>query len=232
MKQLGPNKKTAHLAGLLYFLVVLTGIFSLLYVPSQLIVSSDPAATVANIKSSELLFRSGILAGLLCYIFFLLLPFVLYKLFESINKSFAVLMVVLAIVSVPISFVNMTHKFDILALLNGAEHLGAFTPEQIQSRVMLSLKSYSYGNLVAQAFWGLWLFPFGYLVFKSGFLPKFLGLFLMIGSCGYFLDFAGRVAFSNYGDLWISDYMTIPASIGEIGTCLWLLIMGIRLKKD
>ena len=232
MKQLGLNKKTAHLAGLLYFLVVLTGIFSLLYVPSQLIVSSDPAATVANIKSSELLFRSGILAGLLCYIFFLLLPFVLYKLFESINKSFVVVMVVLAIVSVPISFVNMTHKFDILALLNGAEHLGAFTPEQIQSRVMLSLKSYSYGNLVAQAFWGLWLFPFGYLVFKSGFLPKFLGLFLMIGSCGYFLDFAGRVAFSNYGDLWISDYITIPASIGEIGTCLWLLIMGIRLKKD
>ncbi|KQC30415.1 DUF4386 domain-containing protein [Flagellimonas eckloniae] len=232
MKQLGPNKKTAHLAGLLYFLVVLTGIFSLLYVPSRLIVSNDPVSTIGNIQSFELLFRSGILAGLLCYIFFLLLPLVLYKLFESINKNFALVMVVLAIVSVPISFVNMIHKFDVLALLNGAEHLAAFTPEQIQSQVMLSLKSYSYGNLVAQAFWGLWLFPFGYLVFKSGFLPKFLGLFLMIGSCGYFLDFAGRVAFSNYGDLWVSDYITIPASIGEIGTCLWLLIMGIRLKKD
>ncbi len=226
---MGPNKKTAHLAGLLYFLVVITGIFSLLYVPSQLIVWSDPAATVANIKSSESLFRLEILSGLLCYIFFLLLPWVLYQLFKGINKKHAVLMVVLAVVSVPISFVNLTHKLDILSLLSEAEYLSVYSVEQIQAQVMLALESYHHGNLVAQAFWGLWLFPFGYLVFKSGFLPKFLGFFLMVGSCGYFLDFIGRIVCSNYGELWISDYITIPASIGEIGTCLWLLIMGIKI---
>ncbi|WP_190810630.1 DUF4386 domain-containing protein [Flagellimonas sp. S3867] len=225
------NKKTARLAGFLYFLIVITGIFSLLYVPSQLIVWDNPARTVENIIASESLFRLEILSGLLCYLFFLLLPLILYQLFKNINKNYAVLMVVLAIISVPISFSNMTHKFDILSLVSGVEYLSIYSPEQIQAQVMLALESYNHGNLIAQAFWGLWLFPFGYLVFKSGFLPKLLGLFLMVGSCGYFLDFIGRILCSDYGSLWIADYLTIPASIGEIGTCLWLLIMGIKTRS-
>ncbi|MBS9464061.1 DUF4386 domain-containing protein [Flagellimonas sp. 389] len=225
------NKRTARIAGLIYFLVVITGIFGLLYVPSQLISWKNPAETIENLKSSEFLFRMEILTGLLCYSFFLLLPLVLYELFKGINKNVALLMVVLAVVSIPISFANMVHKLDILTLLSGAEYLAPFSPEQIQAHVMQSLRSYNYGNLVAQVFWSLWLFPFGYLVFKSGFLPKLLGIFLMIGSCGYFMDVCGRILFSNYGDFLISDYITIPASIGEIGTCLWLLIMGIKTTK-
>lgn len=222
------NKKTARLAGFLYLLVVILGIFSLMYVPSQLIVWDNPAATVENIRTSEFLFRLEILSGLLCYLFFLLLPFVLYQLFKKVNKTYAVLMTVLAAISVPISFSNFVHMFDILSLTSNAGHLSIYTPEQIQAQVMLALESYSHGNLVAQVFWSLWLFPFGYLVFKSGFLPKLLGIFLMVGSCGYFIDFLGRTLCGDYGSLWISDYITIPASIGEIGTCLWLLIMGIK----
>ncbi|WP_136467760.1 DUF4386 domain-containing protein [Flagellimonas onchidii] len=226
------NNKTARLAGLLYFLVVITGIFSLLYVPSKLIVWDNPSITVENIKASEGLFRLEILSGLLCYLFFLLLPLVLYQLFKKTNKIVAITMVVLAVASVPISFGNMVHKLDILSLLSGAEYLKAYTPNQIQAQVMLALESYNSGNLIAQTFWGLWLFPFGYLVFKSGFLPKLLGIFLMVGSIGYFLDFVGRIVCSDFGSLGIADYLTIPASIGEIGTCLWLLIMGIKLKKS
>lgn len=225
---MGVNNKTARLAGLLYFMVVILGIYSLLYVPSQLIVWDNPAETAKAIKSSELLFRSEILAGLLCYIFFLLLPFVLYQLFKTTHKTMAVLMVVLAVTSVPISFANMIHKLDILSLLHSSSAMSAFSPEQIAAQVMLSLESYFHGNLVAQAFWGLWLFPFGYLVYKSGFLPKVLGYILMIGSIGYFLDFAGRILLPNYRDFGIADYITIPASIGEIGACLWLMIMGIK----
>lgn len=222
------NKKTAHLAGFLYFLVVVMGIFSLMYVPSQLIVWDNPAVTVENIRTSEFLFRLEILSGLLCYFFFLLLPFVLYQLFKKVNKTYAVLMVVLAVVSVPISYGNFVNKFDVLSLIGNSEYLNIYTPEQIQAQVMLALESYWSGNLVAQVFWSLWLFPFGYLVFKSGFLPKLLGVFLMVGSCGYFIDFLGRTLCSDYSSWWISDYITIPASIGEIGTCLWLLIMGIK----
>ncbi len=227
---MGANKKTAHLAGLLYFLIAITGIFSLMYVPSQLIVWDNPAETIENIKSSEFLFRLEILSELLCYLFFVLLPLVLYQLFKNTNQNVAIVMAVLAIVSVPISMVSVIHKFDVLSLLGEAGYLDVYDPNQIQAQVMLSFKSYYRGILVAQIFWGLWLFPFGYLVFKSGFLPKLLGLFLMVGSCGYFIDFVARVLCPNYGELWVSDYITIPASIGELGTCLWLLIMGIKMK--
>lgn len=229
---MGPNKKTARLAGLLYFLIAITGIFSLMYVPSQLIVWDNPAETIENLKSSEILFRLEILGELLCYLFFVVLPLVLYKLFKDINKNVAVLMAVLAIVSVPISMISVVNKFDVLSLLTGAEYLTVYSPDQIQAQVMLAFKSYYRGILVSQIFWGLWLFPFGYLVFKSGFLPKFLGLFLMVGSVGYFLDFVGRVICPDFGDYWLSDYITIPASIGELGTCLWLLIMGIKTSPE
>lgn len=222
------NSKTARLAGVFYFLIAVTGLFSLMYVPSLLIVWDNPSETIDNIKSSEFLFRMEILSELLCYLFFIPLPLILYQLFKRINKTQAVLMVVLAIASVPISFNAVANKLDVLSLVRGAEYLNLYTPEEIQAQVMLAFKSYYNGILAVQVFWSLWLFPFGYLVFKSEFLPKLLGLFLMVGSIGYFLDFIGRIAFADYGSLWISDYITIPASIGELGTCLWLLIMGIK----
>ncbi|MEX0316030.1 MAG: DUF4386 domain-containing protein [Allomuricauda sp.] len=225
------NNKTARLAGFFYFLIAITGIFSLMYVPSLLIVWDNPAETIANIKSSESLFRMEILSELLCYLFFIPLPLILYHLFKNINKNQTVLMAILAIVSVPISFIAVVHKLDVLSLIQGAEYLNTYNSEQIEAQVMLAFKSYYNGILAVQVFWSLWLFPFGYLVFKSGFLPKILGIFLMVGSVGYFMDFIGRVICSDYGSLWISDYITIPASIGELGTCLWLLIMGINLKK-
>lgn len=225
---MGANNKTARLAGFLYFLIAITGIFSLMYVPSLLIVWDNPTETIENIKSSEFLFRMEVLTELLCYLFFIPLPLVLYQLFKNVNKNHAVLMAILAIISVPISFNAVVHKLDVLSLIRGAEYLNIYTPEEIQAHVMRSFKSYYNGILVVQVFWGLWLFPFGYLVFKSGFLPKLLGLFLMVGSVGYFMDFVGRIICPDYGSLWISDYITIPASIGELGTCLWLLIMGIK----
>ncbi|SNY95243.1 DUF4386 domain-containing protein [Flagellimonas pacifica] len=222
------NKKTARLAGFFYFLIAITGLFSLMYVPSLLIVWENPAETVENIKSSEFLFRMEILSELLCYLFFIPLPLILYQLFKNTNKTQAVLMVVLSIISVPVSLNAVVCKLDILSLIRGAEYLNVLTPEEIQAQVMLSFKSYYSGILTAQMFWSLWLFPFGYLVFKSGFLPKILGFFLMVGSCGYFIDFITRILCPDYNQFWISDYITIPASIGELGTCLWLLIMGIK----
>ncbi|MCL6266889.1 DUF4386 domain-containing protein [Flagellimonas myxillae] len=227
---MGVNQKTARLAGLIYFLIAITGIFSLMYVPSQLLVWDNPAETIENLKSSEFLFRLEILGELLCYLFFVILPLVLYKLFKDINKNVAVLMVVLVLMSVPISMGSVVHKFDVLSLLGEAGFLDVYNTAQIETQVMQAFQSYFKGILISQIFWGLWLFPFGYLVFKSGFLPKILGLFLMVGSVGYFIDFMGRVLCPDYNSLWISDYITIPASIGELGTCLWLLIMGIKIS--
>ena len=222
------NKKLARTAGLLYLIVVVTGIISLIYVPSQITVHGDAPATVRNIVAHEPLFRFGIVAGLICYTAFLLLPFALYKLLSPVGKSAAILMVALAVTSVPISFVSLLYKLNALTLLSGAGYLQAFTTDQLNAQVMLSLDAYGNGILLSSVFWGLWLLPFGYLVFKSGFLPRVLGVLLMIGCFGDLFDDLGHVLSPGHADTVIASLMAMPGSLGEIGTCLWLLIMGAR----
>ncbi len=221
-------KTTARIAGALYLVVVLTGLFALMYVPSQLNVWTDATATFNNIVASETLFRLGIYAGVLCYVSFLVLPLVLYKLLSHVNKTHAVAMVALALTSVPISLFNLTHKFSVLTLINKP---GYFSGIDLHKQVMLQLEYYNNGIDVAAIFWGLWLFPFGYLVFKSGMIPKVLGIFLMAGCFGYLINFTGSFLFPGYDSVGISGYISLPSAVGEIGTCLWLLITGVRLKS-
>jgi hypothetical protein len=222
------NQRTARIAGVLYLVVVLAGIFSLGYVPSQLHVTGDAAATVDNIAARESLFRLGILAGMICYVAFLVLPLVLYKLLSPYGKVPAVLMVVFAVASVPISLMAVASKLDILSLLGDADYLQVFTQEQLQAQVMLSLEAYRNGLRVAEIFWGLWLLPFGYLVYRSGILPKVLGILLILGCVGYLVEIIGRLLFTGYADTTLARFAGIPASVGEIGICLWLLVLGAR----
>lgn len=225
------NKKLARIAGLIYLGVVITGLFSLMYIPSKLIVSGNPSLTYQKIVSSESLFRLWIISGLLCYSFFLFLPLVLYKLLKQFNENFAKLMVLLAIMSVPIFFLNSQNQLNILSLVSNTDnHLG-FSAQQTQSQIMLYLDQYKNGIRIVHIFSGLWLFPFGYLVFKSGVLPKILGILLMLGCFGYLINFIGNTLIPTYSKIGISSYISLPASIGEIGTCLWLLIMGAKDKK-
>ncbi len=224
------NKRLARIAGVLYLGVVITGIFSLAYVPSKLIAVDNAALTYKNIVSSEILFRFGIVSGLLCYTFFLFLPLALYRLLRPVNEYYAKLMVLLAVISVPIYFLNVQNEFTILSLVNDSKNLFGFSAEQIQSQVMLHLEQYKNGMRVIHIFSGLWLFPFGYLVFKSGFLPKIFGVFLMLGCFGYLINFVGNTLIPDYSKIGISSYIGMPASIGEIGTCLWFLIMGAKDK--
>lgn len=225
------DKKSARIAGFLYFIVVLTGVFSLAYVPKTLIDWDNASVTFHNIVSNETLFRFGIYSSIICYIAFLLLPIALYKLLHSVNELYARLMIILAIVSVPISFVNLQNKFSILSLISKEEYLSIYSNEQLQSKVMFYLNQYDNGILIVTVFWGLWLLPFGYLVYKSGFLPKILGMFLMLGCLGYLINLSGNVLFKNYSEIGISKIVSLPASIGEIGICLYLLIVGVKIKK-
>ncbi len=225
------NKKTARIAGAFYLVLVLTGIFSLLYVPSKLIVWSDAATTFNNIVEHETLFRLGIVAGVIAYISFLFLPLVLYKLLSPVNKLAAISMITLAVISVPISLVNINHKLEVLTLISKANYLNVFQTSELQTQVMLSLEYYNNGIEAVSIFWGLWLLPFGYLVFKSGFLPKLLGILLMIGCFGYLINFVGGFLFPGYAELGVASYISIPGSIGEIGICFWLLIVGTKTQK-
>ncbi|WP_294961489.1 DUF4386 domain-containing protein [uncultured Flavobacterium sp.] len=217
-------RNTGRIAGLLYLVVVLTGIFSLGYVPSKLIVWDNAPVTFNNIVQSEFLFRLGIISGLICYTFFIFLPLVLYKLLKPVNRTYAAYMVILAVVSVPISFVNMQNKFAVLSIIG--------SHQKDAEQVMFYLNQYDYGNLIVQIFWGLWLLPLGCLIFKSGIIPKFFGILLMLGCLGYVINFFGNALSPNYSELGISSYVRLPASLGEIGTCLWLLIMGAKNNSD
>lgn len=222
------TNRTARTAGLIYLIVVVTGIFSLAYVPSQLVVSDDAAKTVANISASQGLFRLGIAVGFVCHVAFLVLPLQLYGLFSHVNRNAAALMVCLAIASVPLSLGNLANKLDVLTLLGGKSYLAGYAPDQLGAMVMLCLAKYGNGLLIAEIFWGLWLFPFGYLVFRSGMLPKILGILLMAGCCGYLIDVLGTVLFASYASSDLAQFATVPAAVGEIGTCLWLLLFGAR----
>ncbi len=224
------NKKTARIAGLVYLVVVITGIFGLAYVPSKLIVWGNAAATFNAIVASETLFRLGILSGLICYTAFLFLPFVLYKLLHHVGKSHAIAMVLLAVVSVPISFVNLLNKFSVLTLISKASYLNVMETDKLQLQVLLHLEYYNNGIEMVSIFWGLWLLPFGYLVFKSGFLPKIFGVLLMFGCLGYVINFIGGFLFKGYAAVGISTFISLPGSLGEIGICLWLLLVGIKDK--
>lgn len=225
------KNKTSRIAGIIYLGVVLTGLFSLLYVPSMLINYENAALTFENISNSETLFRLGIASGLLCYTFFLFLPLVLYKLFKDTNENMAKLMVLLALISVPMYFINVQNELSALSIINNPNYLKGFTQEQIQSQVLFYIVQYDNGMRLIHVFSGLWLFPFGYLVYKSDFLPKFFGILLMLGCIGYLINFFGRLLIHDYSELGVSSYISLPASIGEIGICLWLLIKGAKEKK-
>jgi hypothetical protein len=224
------QNKMARTAGLLYLGVVLTGIFSLMYVPSKIMVYDNAASTYHNIVSDEGLFRLGIIGGLLCYLLFLFLPLVLYQLLRTVNENMAKFMVLLAIISVPMFFINVQHEFAIPSLIKNSNYAKVFSTEQIEAQVLFYQDRYDDGMRLIHVFSGLWLFPFGYLVFKSKMVPKILGLLLMLGCFGYLINFFGRILIPTYSQLGISSYISLPASIGEIGTCLWLLFVGVKEK--
>ena len=228
------RNKTARVAGTLYLILIISGIINLLYIPSKFIVWTDASKTFENIVNSEFLFRLGIVSGIITFLTFLLLPLVLYKLLNKINKVHANLMVIFALVSIPISFVNILNKFSVLTLISKAEYLQELEKTELQTQVMLYLDYYNNGIEISQIFWGLWLFPFGYLVYKSGFLPKLLGILLMAGCFGYLITFFGGFLYSDFHKTIFSTIVGLPASIGEIGICLWLLVMGtntLNIKK-
>ena len=217
-----------RLAGLLYLVVVVAGTFSLGYVPSQVTVPEDPAATVANIVAAETLFRWGLAGFVVMQVAFLLLPLALYRLFRNVDRPAAVLMVALALASVPIGLVGLTHKIDALELLTDPAFGAAYASPQLQAEAMAALLSYGNTVLMASVFWGLWLIPFGYLVVKSGAVPRVLGVLLMLGGVGYTVDLFGDLLVPGYSGTLLARYATLPASAGEILTCLWLLLVGAR----
>ena len=201
----------------------------MIYVPSKLIVPKNSVITIENIITNESLFRMGIVSGLACQVLFIFLVLQLYKLLQAVNKKQALLMVALVVASVPIACLNMLNQFAVLILLKG-DYMNAFGPDQRNAMVMLFLDFSNYGILIAELFWGLWLLPFGLLVIKSDFIPKILGVFLIIGCCCYLLEFHMNVFLPDYAKI-VSQVIGIPMAISELAILFWLLIKGVREPK-
>jgi len=230
IKDTNSTKKTARIAGLLYLLLALTGAFSILYVPSTLIVFGDAAATAENISSSELLFRAGILSGVVSHIIFVLLVLVLYQLFSEINRKLAMLMVTLVVISVATGFVNTINQLGALIALSGADFLSVFEEPELDALAYLFIRLHSHGIQLIQIFWGLWLFPFGLLVYRSRFIPKVLGVLLIIAGVGYLLGTITFLVLPQYQSA-LSSFITL-LEMGELPIILWLLILGARVQHE
>jgi len=227
-----PNQeiiKTARVVGVLYLLVIIFGMFAELYVGLRLIVPGDAATTASNIMASELLYRIGFMSGLFHHTCFLLLVLVFYKLLKPVNKYLAVLMLVLGLGAVPIMMLNMLNQFAALLLLSGAGYLTVFTTDQLQALTMLFLDFHNHGYFIAGMFSGLFLLPLGYLVFKSGYIPKFLGVLLMAGCFGYLTELFIVFVFPNYE---VISYLGLAvAIIAEFSITFWLLLKGVKERE-
>src|SRR5260370_5269253 len=223
---LGENP--GRFAGLLYVLASIAGVFALIYVPSKLIVHGDATATANNIAASETLFRLGIAAELICQAGFIFVALALYQLLKGVNQRRASLMVTLIVVSIPIAFLNELNAIAALLLVRGAGFLSIFDKPQRDALAMLFLNLHGYGFDVAGIFWGLWLFPLGLLVYRSGFLPRVLGVVLMVNCFAYPINRFTSLVLPQYETI-ISRW-TGPLQFGEVVFMLWLLIVGAKPK--
>jgi len=222
--------RNARVAGLLYIAASLVGILRLLYIPKTLIVHGNAAATASNIATHESLFRLGMVSEMAAGVVWLFVPLALYRLLESVDKPLAVLMVILgSLMQVPLFFVNTLNDAAALLLIRGDDFLTVFDKPQRDALAMLFLNLHHHVNLANAIFWGLWLLPFGLLVYRSRFLPRILGIWLMVGCFGWLAFSVTGLLFPGYEEKAFS--LVQPLTLGELVAMFWLVIMGAKEKR-
>jgi len=226
-EEINPDK-TARVAAFVFLIIFCLGVSAELFIRPDIIVPGDAARTVNNIMASESLFRLSLVSELIRQIFIMLLSLILYKLLKPVNKNIASLMVIFALVGVSISMLNELNHFAALLLSSGADYLKAFGADQLQALVMFFLDLRKYGTSIPQVF-SLWVLFLGYLVFKSGFLPKILGVVLMIHCFSWLMYFSLFFLSPDYDVT--TNLSFLLGFIAEFGLTLWLLIKGIKDQK-
>jgi hypothetical protein len=225
-----PPKRLARIAGVLYLLVGISGGFAQGFVEPKMYVAGNAAATAGNVAANSGLVRLGVFAELVDATIFVFLAMTLYVLLRHERKSVARAMVVLVAIAATIECLNSVFEFAGLRVATDSAYAAAFGTAGSNALVLLLLDTQHYGLLIAQIFFGLWLAPLGYLVYKSGLFPKALGVVLIVGAACYLLDVVALFLVPDIGDK-IKTLVVVPSAIAEVAMVLYLLAIGIRTPK-
>jgi hypothetical protein len=221
------TRQDARTAGWLYLLLALTAPLGLIYVPGRLIVPGDATATADRLRASAWLLRAGIASELFHQVVCIYLVLALYRLFKAVDEAQARRLVILgALVSVPIVFVDVLNELAALSLVSGADSLAVFTRPQLDALAYLFLRLHGEGINVVSIFWGLWLFPFGQLVIRSRFIPRVFGVLLLVAGAAYLVSSSVALVLPRFASQ--VDQIALPLQLGELPIVLYLLIRGAR----
>ncbi len=223
-------QKDARIAGFFYLLMAITGPFVLIYVPGKLFVTGDASATAANISANQSLFRAYIAVGLFSELFFIATVLALYRLLKDVSHQLAVLMVILVLVEAPLAFLGVANQMATLSFVRSSDLLAVFDKPQRDALATLLIIINKQGVPVSELFWGLWLLPLALLVYRSRFLPRFLGVWLFLNGVAYVvISFIGMLLPQ---DLQTVNTITFPILLGEVAFTFWLLIIGAKQKPS
>ena len=220
------NQSIARFAGIGYLIIFITGIFSNFFVVEGLIVLGDAASTTANIRANVLLFRTGIFSFILMVIFDVLLAWALYLLLKPVNNRLSLLSGWLRLVNSAIFAIALYHLLHILNILQDEAYAQIFSTEHLSGLVLLSLSAFNNGWLLGLVFFGLHLLVMGCLIYKSGFIPRVIGILLIIAGIGYLADSFANFILTNYNDYKDIFMMIVvlPGVVGELSLTFWLLL--------
>jgi uncharacterized protein DUF4386 len=220
----------ARIGGWLYLVVIVAGIFAEFFVRSNLIVSKDASATAHNIMASESMWRLALAGDLVGDFAYVAITLILYVLLRPVNRNLSLLAAFLSLVGCAIGGINALGHLAPLLLLGGADYLKAFDAQQLQALALLSLKLHGYGTDIAIVCFGLYCIFLGYLIFRSGYFPKFLGVLLPIGGVCYLINSFADFLAPAFSDK-IPVAILLPPAVAEISLCLWLIVMGVDVPK-
>ncbi len=228
-----PLRSIARFTGIGYLVIFFTGFFSNFFVLEGMMVAGDAAATFKNIINQNTLFRSGIFSFFMMVIFDVLLAWTLFLLLAPVNKKLSILSAWLRLVNGTIFGVALYHLFSVLHFTGNTAYLNFMDQSQIQAQAMLSIQAFNDTWLVGLVFFGLHLFFLGYLIFKSGYMPKFIGVLLIIAAAGYLLDSFAHFLLTDYEAYknFFLMIVVIPGVVGELSLTLWLLIRGSKIPE-
>ena len=225
-----PSRKTlARRAGLLYLLACLPAPFALLYVPGRLFVAGDATATADRIRESATMLRMSMVAEFWNCVLIIFVAFALYRLFRDVDRKLAAATAVLMWVAVPIQLLNLVFTIAPLMLTTSATYLQAFSKEQVDALAYLFFRLHAHGIEVAQVFWGLWLFPWGVLAIRSGFIPRWIGVAELVAGFGYVLASTVTITAPQLAGL-VTPF-ALALGVGEVPMGFWLLIWGARDQR-